>query len=177
MNKWFVDSYLTSLFAQCGVKGKWISRKQTSICVDNMKVSTVRVMIDCIGNMGDHLNYTCIWKDREVFLSYSKLNGCGFLYFGLTKEESEKRIVEEKERRINEDLNRKEWIINNPIRLEQKILSIKNYIEHNEKLLQRTLTLLETATDKEHIKELEEDKQYYIIEINDSKKELEDWDR
>lgn len=91
--KWFDTTFLPSLFEKAGVgKSLWLSQKQTAVCVKYMEQHTV-CFGDEVGNICRHLNYTCTWQDRDVILSYSKLNGCGTIYFGLNpaeKLESEK---------------------------------------------------------------------------------------
>jgi hypothetical protein len=36
-----------------------------------------------------HNNYTCEWRGRNVSVSYSKKNGCGYISFGATDAEKE----------------------------------------------------------------------------------------
>lgn len=84
MNKWFSDIFLQSIFDQCGGpgRGKWLSQKQTAVCVSNMEQKTMRFDADGYGTMCTHLYYTAKWKGRNVTLQYSKKNSCGRIEFG-----------------------------------------------------------------------------------------------
>lgn len=95
--KWFDTTFLPSLFEKAGIgKSLWLSQKQTAICVKYMEQHTV-CSCDEVGNICRHLNYTCIWQDRDVILSYSKLNGCGTISFGFnTAEKLENEKAAEK---------------------------------------------------------------------------------
>lgn len=95
--KWFDTTFLPSLFEKAGVgKFLWLSQKQTAVCVKYMEQHTV-CLRDEVGNICRHLNYTCTWQDRDVILSYSKLNGCGAISFGFnTAEKLENEKAAEK---------------------------------------------------------------------------------
>lgn len=84
MDKWFSDIFLKSIFDQCGgpCRGKWLSQKQTAVCVSNMEQKTMRFDADGYGTMCTHLYYTCKWEGRNVTLQYSKKNSCGRIEFG-----------------------------------------------------------------------------------------------
>lgn len=84
MNKWFSDIFLKSIFDQCGgpCRGKWLSQKQTAVCVSNMEQKTMRFDADGYGSVCTHLYYTCKWEGRNVTLQYSKKNSCGQIEFG-----------------------------------------------------------------------------------------------
>lgn len=84
MNKWFSDIFLQSIFDQCGgpCRGKWLSQKQTAVCVSNMEQKTMRFDADGYGTMCTHLYYTAEWKGRNVTMQYSKKNSCGRIEFG-----------------------------------------------------------------------------------------------
>ena len=102
---WFYETFLPSLFARAGAeKGMWISQKQTAVCTKYMERHTVR----CEQFQGDytkHLYYTTKWGERDVRLSYSKLNGCGMITFSYNKEEREEatRAAQEERERIERE--------------------------------------------------------------------------
>ena len=107
--KWFDTTFLPSLFEKAGVgKSLWLSRKQTDVCVKYMEQHVVCFQ-DEMGNICHRLNYTCIWQDRDVFLSYSKLNGCGTISFGFNtaeKIENEKTAEKARQDKKHEQLSR-----------------------------------------------------------------------
>ena len=84
MNKWFKEVFMQSIFDQCGgpCRGKWLSQKQTAVCVSNMEQKTMRFDADGYGTMCTHLYYTAEWKGRNVTMQYSKKNSCGRIEFG-----------------------------------------------------------------------------------------------
>ena len=84
MNKWFKEVFMQSIFDQCGgpCRGKWLSQKQTAVCVSNMEQKTMRFDADGYGSMYTHLYYTAEWKGRNVTMQYSKKNSCGRIEFG-----------------------------------------------------------------------------------------------
>jgi hypothetical protein len=129
MNKWFADTFLPSVFERCVVgKPKWLSQKQTAICVRYMDESVVRYDADGYGTMCNHLNYSCRWDGRSVTLSYSKKNGCGEILFGFNSSEIEvmKREYEAERARIKEE--RIQRTKSNPDRLAKKIASLTKAI-------------------------------------------------
>lgn len=88
MCKWFDDVFLRSLFDQTGTnRDKWITAKQTAICIKYMQRSTAN--IETASGTYKHDNYYYQWEGRQIFLSYSKLNGCSTINFSLTPEEIE----------------------------------------------------------------------------------------
>lgn len=87
---WFYETFLPSLYAQAGHGKKWLSAKQTAICVRNMEQHT-STTIESDG-ICRHLYYTCVWQNRKVTLHYSKKNGCGLIMFG--HNESEQHAIE-----------------------------------------------------------------------------------
>jgi hypothetical protein len=133
MNKWFGGVFLPSIFESVGAgKQKWLSAKQTAICVDNMAVSTVRYDADGYGTMRNHDNYSCEWNGRKVFLWYSKRNGCGCIEFGYNAEEQAALREEADKDRERIKRERIERIKRNPERLTAKIFEIKKKIERAE---------------------------------------------
>lgn len=87
MDKWFDGVFLPSLFERCGTsKSLWLTRNQTSICLDNMEKHTT-LTAQFQGDYTKHVYYTYDWKGRKINLQYSKLNGCGTIAFGMTSDE------------------------------------------------------------------------------------------
>lgn len=85
--KWFDDVFLRSLFDQTGTnRDRWITAKQTAICIKYMQRSTAH--IETASGTYKHDNYYYQWEGREIFLSYSKLNGCSTINFSLTPSET-----------------------------------------------------------------------------------------
>lgn len=107
---WFYETFLPSLLERAGTnKGMWLSRKQTSICIEKMEQHTVMVP-QFQGDYCRHNYYTMEWNGRHVHLNYSKLNGCGQITFGFTAAESEeanRRHTEEKQREADERMEHK----------------------------------------------------------------------
>ena len=135
MNRWFCETFLPSIFERCEAgKERWLSRKQTAICVQNMERHQVRFDSDGYGTMWNHDNYTCEWDGRNVLLSYSKKNGCGSITFGLSAEEQAKLTAEselERKRIMEERVAR---IKHNPERLSNTIEILTEKLE-NAKLI------------------------------------------
>ncbi len=73
MGNWFDDVFLPSLFEQVGIGSKWLSRKQTAICIDNMD--------PCING------YDTVWQDRIVTLRVSDWTGRGRITFSKSEDE------------------------------------------------------------------------------------------
>ncbi len=85
---WFNDVFLVSLYKRAGLNNTlWLTQKQTAICCQYMTEKTV-IIEEQFGQYR-HTNYTYNWDGREVFLSYSKKNGCGTITF--YPNDSEKR--------------------------------------------------------------------------------------
>lgn len=130
MSKWFYNAFLPSIFERCKPgKGKWLSQKQTAICIDNMERSTVRFDSDGYGTMWTHDNYTCVWNGRIVHLSYSKKNGCGCIEFGFNDEEIASMKVEHEAEQKRIKAERIERIKSSPERLAKKIADITKKIQ------------------------------------------------
>ena len=100
---WFDDTFLPSLFERFGRETRWLTRKQTAICTQNMEQHTVMVG-QFQGDRARHHYYTKEWRGRTVTLNYSKLNGCGTISFGSTEQErielAARQEVEKKEREL-----------------------------------------------------------------------------
>lgn len=160
---WFYDTFLPSLLERAGTnKGMWLSRKQTSICIEKMEQHTVMVP-QFQGDYYRHNYYTMEWNGRHVHLNYSKLNGCGQITFGFTPaeaEEANRRRAEEKQREADKRMERKrKWAAwareNAPEKLAQriaryqaKISDLKEAVEDN----RRDLMEEEAAGNAEYIK-------------------------
>lgn len=118
---WFYDTFLPSLLERAGTNhAMWLTRKQTEICTRYMEKHTVR-LAEFQGDYTSHDYYTVKWGERDVHLSYSKLNGCGTISFSFNKAELEahqKEVEAEKERIEAERLER---IKRNPERLQKAI--------------------------------------------------------
>lgn len=129
-NKWFLETFLPSIFNTVGAnKQKWLTARQTMICVDNMAKHTVRYNGDGYGTMYSHDNYTCEWDGRQVFLQYSKKNGCGCIEFGYNVEEKAVLNARAEGERTRIKRERIERIKRNPERLAKTIEKLKKEIE------------------------------------------------
>ena len=133
---WFYETFLPSLFARAGAeKGMWLSQKQTAVCTKYMEKHSV-LHAQFQGDYTKHLYYTCKWGERDVHLSYSKLNGCGMITFSFDnaeREEATRAAQEERERIERERIERAK---RHPERL-AKILAdlnakLERYIEYYE---------------------------------------------
>ena len=84
--EWFKNTFLQSLFDRIGTdKDIWLTVNQTAICTRYMGKNTITFsngFTNC-----NHDNYFIEWNGRQVYLSYSKKNGCGLISFGLTDDE------------------------------------------------------------------------------------------
>ena len=118
-NKWFSSIFLPSVFRSCGTgRSRWLTRRQTAVCTDNMERQAVRVDLDHIGDRhGMHLSYFCEWEGRRVSLSYSKKNGCGYITFGASPEELEEAEKRRQQERARIEAERLARIKRNPERL------------------------------------------------------------
>lgn len=76
-----------------------------------------------------HVNYLYFWNGRQVILSYSKLNGCGSISFGMNKEEQEKAAKEREEERRQLEIDSANRLKRHPERLEKRIKSLKEQEE------------------------------------------------
>lgn len=105
---WFEDTFLESLFQRYGNKQTWLTAKQTAVCGKYMEQHTTAIR-DEVGCVRRHTYFTYWWKNREVVLNYSKLNGCGTIQFGFTETEkatAETERVEQEERKQEERILR-----------------------------------------------------------------------
>ncbi len=73
MGSWFNDVFLPSLFEQVGTGSKWLSWRQTAICIDNMERRIGR--------------YETIWQDRIISLHISDWTGRGRITFSQSEDE------------------------------------------------------------------------------------------
>lgn len=131
MNKWFSDIFLQSIFDQCGgpCRGKWLSQKQTAVCVSNMEQKTMRFDADGYGTMCTHLYYTCEWEGRNVTLQYSKKNSCGRIEFGLNAAEAAEAEQARSLERARIEAERVERLKRNPERLALRIADIEKRLK------------------------------------------------
>ena len=127
---WFYDTFLPSLFARAGAeKGMWLSQRHTAVCTKYMEKHTARNE-EFYGEYTKHLYYTCKWGERDVQLSYSKLNGCGMIRFSFDnaeREESTKAAQEERERIERERIERAK---RHPERLAKIIADLTKSLEN-----------------------------------------------
>ena len=127
---WFYETFLPSLFDRAGAeKGMWLSQKQTAVCTRYMEKHSVRTD-DFFGDRNTNLYYTCKWGERDVQLSYSKLNGCGMIRFSFDnaeREEATKAAQEERERIERERIERAK---RHPERLAKIIAELKTKLEN-----------------------------------------------
>jgi hypothetical protein len=166
MNKWFGDVFLQSIFDNVGAgKQKWLSAKQTAICVSNMRRTVVRYDSDGYGKMYNHENYDCTWNGRYVHMWYSKKNGCGCIEFGYNEEESATLRAEamaEKERLKAERIER---ILRNPELRAKKIAKLKQKLESWEEEYETDIEYgdeEQAKQDLEFINEIKEELKKYI---------------
>lgn len=125
---WFNDVFLPSLFERAGIgKTLWLSRKQTAVCTDHMEKKTFSFS-DGFGTYR-HDNYFYSWNGRQVILSYSKLNGCGSISFGMSKEEQEQAAKEREAERRQLELDSVKRLKRHPERLENRIKALKDQEE------------------------------------------------
>lgn len=129
-SKWFNETFMPSIFEKIGAgKQKWLTVRQTMICTDNMQKRTVRYDADGYGTMHNHDNYSCKWNGRDVYLSYSKKNGCGCIEFGYNAEEIEAMRIANDIEKEKEKAHRIERAKSNPERLAKRISTLKTKIE------------------------------------------------
>ena len=127
---WFYDTFLPSLFARAGAeKGMWLSRKQTDVCTRYMEKHTARYE-QFQGDYTNHLYYTCKWGERDVHLSYSKLNGCGMITFSYNKAEREEAAMAAQEERERIERERIERAKRHPERLAKIIADLTKSLEN-----------------------------------------------
>lgn len=97
--EWFKNTFLQSLFDRIGINNdRWLTVKQTAICTRYMEKNTITFsngFTNC-----NHDNYFVEWNGRQVYLSYSKKNGCGLIRFGLTEDEKAENSRKAKLERI-----------------------------------------------------------------------------
>lgn len=100
-NKWFDDTFLPSVFQWVGVgKDKYLTAKQTQVCIKNMNAIVFSYSPNGIDKYRA-VRYEYEWRGRTVHLRYSKLNGCGHIYFTATEDEA-RRNQEEYEKECRE---------------------------------------------------------------------------
>lgn len=91
MNTWFENTFLKSFGTN---KSFWLTKAQTVICTNYMTKHSSKTE-----DGYSHDYYTYEANSISYALQYSKLNGCGRLVIGMSKEEQEKeRIRNEKEK-------------------------------------------------------------------------------
>lgn len=158
MNQWF-SGFLGSIFDRCGADhGVWLSQKQTAVCVKYMNRSTVRFDADGYGTMCSHDNYTIDWNGRNVFLSYSKKNGCGNISFGMNAEEKAAHKRESEMERARIKAERIERTKRNPERLEKRLAGLRVRLENAEKTYQADLIDGDTEYLELDLEEIEKSK-------------------
>lgn len=126
---WFYDTFLPSLFARAGAeKGMWLSKKQTDVCTRYMEKHSV-LHAQFQGDYTTHLYYTCKWGERDVHLSYSKLNGCGMITFSFDSAEREEATRAAQEERERIERERIERVKRRPERLAKIIAELTAKLE------------------------------------------------
>ena len=148
MNKWFADTFLQSLHDRNGTRATWLTRAQTRICTENMEKHTIRIA-QFQGDPMRHDNYTCTWNGREVWLSYSKLNGCGVLTIGNNSKEQEQNRLEEQKRLEQVKADRIVNIRNNPERCAKHIKRAEQAIENAQKEIDELISYNDPEDDSE----------------------------
>lgn len=126
---WFYDSFLPSIFERAGAEhGLWLTRKQTAVCTQYMERHSARIE-QPQGDCTSHLYYTAKWGERDVHLSYSKLNGCGVITFSLNDAEKAEANREAQEERDRIERERIERIKRNPERLAKRMSKLSAKLE------------------------------------------------
>ena len=126
---WFYDTFLPSIFDRAGTnKGMWLTQKQTAVCTRYMERHSVRTD-DFFGDRNTHLYYTCKWGERDVQLSYSKLNGCGMITFSYNKAEREEATKAAHEERERIERERIERVKRHPERLAKVVADLTKMLE------------------------------------------------
>lgn len=121
MNKWFLDTFLPSLFDRAGTNNPiWLTQKQTAVCVQNMEQHTA-ITHEYQGCSFAHLWFSCEWASRNVILQYSKRNGCGTIRFSLNPKEAATYEEEHKKERERIESERVARLKKNPDRLKKEI--------------------------------------------------------
>jgi hypothetical protein len=145
---WFEDVFLQSIFEKTGANnGKWLTVKQTSICCQYMQQES-RTYESKYGERYKALMYTTVWNGREVWLYYSKLNGCGQMYFDYNdaeKAELQAREDEEKQQRTLAHIQR--CYQKHPDKYAKKIVEIKEEIAYWEEDLKDCIANGEDTTE------------------------------
>ena len=140
MTRWFSDTFLPSIFQRAELnKGVWLSQKQTKICVDNMERHNVHYL-DEYGVGCNRLYYDCKWQGRDVYLQYSKLNGCGMIFFGMNATEIEEQERKNQEERDDNEIKRlqrryerhKDKFISDMRDLQKNIAEVKEELEEEQ---------------------------------------------
>ena len=163
-SNWFDTVFLKSIFDCTGINAeKWLTAKQTAICTQYMERKSAR--IEAAYGYQNHENYVYNWNGREVWLSYSKKNGCSTIHFGYTTEEQAKAADDyetEKKKQIKERAERK-------LRLHPE-----KYAAHIEKLKSKIADY--QAEINESIEENDTDGLDNLVAyVNAMKEELEIW--
>lgn len=130
---WFYDVFLASLFDRIGSGNeKWLTQKQTAICCQHMQQETI-TYDNRYGERYRALAYKTTWNGREVYMMYSKLNGCGTIHFGYNdaekaklKAKSDKEKAERKLEHIKNTFNKR------PEKYRAKIAEIKESIRETQ---------------------------------------------
>lgn len=161
---WFDAVFLKSIFDRTGVDAeKWLTAKQTAICTQHMERKTAR--IETAYGYQNHENYVYNWNGREVWLSYSKKNGCSTIHFGYTAEEQAQAsdaYETEKKNQMKERAERK-------LRLHPE-----KYAEHIERLKSKIADY--QAEINESIEENDIDGiDNLAVYVNEMQEELEIW--
>ena len=129
MSKWFNDIFLPSLFDRAGANNPiWLTAKQTAVCTANMKKNDVRYHSQF--GFESHSFFTAEWNGRKVRLDFSKLNGCGTIFFSLNEseqEEASKKAKEHNEQRRVERL--RVMFTKHPQRFNEKLEKLQRELE------------------------------------------------
>ena len=176
MNKWFSETFLPSVFDRAGTdKSMWLSRKQTSICVDNMEKHTV-MQAQFQGDYTRHNYYTAEWNGRKIDLQYSKLNGCGTITFSMTKEEAEESRKAYQAEREAEKIERRENLkANKPERIAMHVEKESAKVDHIKEEIADLYKELSNTDDKELVEDINDDISFAEQRLNEAQKELNFW--
>lgn len=166
-NKWFDDTFLPSVFKWVGVgKDKYLTAKQTQVCIKNMNDIVFSYSPNGIDKYMA-VRYEYEWRGRTVHLRYSKLNGCGTIYFTATAEEAaenHKKYLENKAAR------ERDFLLKAPDALRKRIDKLETKLQKEKEELGKLRDLdepdefdLEDITFcTEEIHELEKKMNFYL---------------
>ena len=94
-----------------------------------MKIKITARNEEFYGDRTTHLYYTAKWGERDVHLSYSKLNGCGMITFSFNNAEREEETRAAQEERGRIERERVALVKRHPERLAKIIADLNARLE------------------------------------------------